>query len=821
MLPFRMLGLLMLIFLLCDADSTCPKDSNPLQLEPSEVIGEHGDEVMVNCTSLFENDGIYWIYGDKMTDTVEDTAFLSHSVSLSDYNVMAECRVKVNNSLECRKELGITVYKNPSMVNVYPTKHVKAMVEGEQYKLHCDIHEVAPVQNLSVRWYKDSQLIHKDSFTNTIKTQVNMSSILTINISRGDSGVQFKCEAQLDFGPSGPVTPVLSSTYNISVDYAPELKGNTTDFISVKEGDDVTLNCEAEGNPPPYFYWTRDGVNMTANTSNLSITQVMAHSVYTCTANNYLGTPTKHIYVDVIKSTMAGPTVDMTTPAAATRKGCPLTLMPPEIVVRFGDPASVNCTTSETDAQGMGWETPFAGTGFEKGPSVTWMVERLEDWHILAKCYITTNNGFQCQVMPSITLYKTPDLVSVTALDDGPMVEDTEYKLICDIINVAPVQNLTVKWYRDNETVTTERFNKSSVTPVNVTSTLRVTPTNKNDGARFKCDAELHLGPNGPKQIPATSSEPHIAVVNYKPLIEDLPDRYGGAENFTMDMVPFKAVGKPPPTVQWYYKGEPINASQPLNKNHSGTYTVEVKNSLGKSNKSVHIEIEYRPLFSCNKYYEVKEHSELQPECKLEGIPTPSIRWFKDGKPWAKQPWTRRDNGNYRLEATNRHGTVYQEFDVNVLYAPEFNETNYSHEVTLGQNVTFVCRAEGNPVPRVSWNYTSAPNVIKATGGSQESIVVTRATSTNAGVYICVATNKIGSVSRSVTLIMKGTTSGGLFPLIWWLLIGLLIVLLLICMIIYYNRQTKHGQYNFVPNKPRDTCPQENAGIPLTTQSNA
>ncbi|GLD49219.1 immunoglobulin superfamily member 10-like protein, partial [Lates japonicus] len=550
MLPFRMLGLLMLIFLLCDADSTCPKDSNPLQLEPSEVIGEHGDEVM------------------------------------------------------------------------------------------------------------------------------------------------------LDFGPSGPVTPVLSSTYNISVDYAPELKGNTTDFISVKEGDDVTLNCEAEGNPPPYFYWTRDGVNMTANTSNLSITQVMAHSVYTCTANNYLGTPTKHIYVDVIKSTMAGPTVDMTTPAAATRKGCPLTLMPPEIVVRFGDPASVNCTTSETDAQGMGWETPFAGTGFEKGPSVTWMVERLEDWHILAKCYITTNNGFQCQVMPSITLYKTPDLVSVTALDDGPMVEDTEYKLICDIINVAPVQNLTVKWYRDNETVTTERFNKSSVTPVNVTSTLRVTPTNKNDGARFKCDAELHLGPNGPKQIPATSSEPHIAVVNYKPLIEDLPDRYGGAENFTMDMVPFKAVGKPPPTVQWYYKGEPINASQPLNKNHSGTYTVEVKNSLGKSNKSVHIEIEYRPLFSCNKYYEVKEHSELQPECKLEGIPTPSIRWFKDGKPWAKQPWTRRDNGNYRLEATNRHGTVYQEFDVNVLYAPEFNETNYSHEVTLGQNVTFVCRAEGNPVPR-------------------------------------------------------------------------------------------------------------------------
>uniref|UniRef100_A0A4W6FY77 Ig-like domain-containing protein n=1 Tax=Lates calcarifer TaxID=8187 RepID=A0A4W6FY77_LATCA len=278
----------LLFCLSTDADSTCPKDSNPLQLEPSEVIGEHGDEVIVNCTSSSEDhDGMYWINGDNRTDSQEDAAFFPYSVSLSDYNVTAECKIKVNSS-ECGKELGITIYITP--LSIF---HVKAMVEGEQYELHCDIHEVAPVQNLTVRWYKDSQLIHTDSFTDTIKTQVNMSSILTINISRGDSGVQFKCEAQLDFGPSGPVTPVLFATYNISVDYAPEFKGNTTDLISVKEGDDVTLNCEAEGNPPPSFHWTRDGVNLMANTSNLSITQVMAGSVYTCTAHNYLGTPTK------------------------------------------------------------------------------------------------------------------------------------------------------------------------------------------------------------------------------------------------------------------------------------------------------------------------------------------------------------------------------------------------------------------------------------------------------------------------------------------------------------------------------------------------
>ena len=97
--------------------------------------------------------------------------------------------------------------------------------------------------------------------------------------------------------------------------------------------------------------------------------------------------------------------------------------------------------------------------------------------------------------LPSALFTETPDAVTVSAVDLGPMMEGRTYMLDCNIINVAPVQNLTVIWYRDNEKLSTETFNGTTVTPVNVSSSLRVTADRHHNGALFRCEAELHLGP--------------------------------------------------------------------------------------------------------------------------------------------------------------------------------------------------------------------------------------------------------------------------------------------------------------------------------------
>ncbi len=93
------------------------------------------------------------------------------------------------------------------------------------------------------------------------------------------------------------------------------------------------------------------------------------------------------------------------------------------------------------------------------------------------------------------------------------MVEGAEYQLICEIIDVAPVKNLRVSWYRGSELVETEHFPDTGVFPVDVNSTLRVTPERDDNGAQFRCVAELHLGPNGPEPAPNATSIPYTAVV--------------------------------------------------------------------------------------------------------------------------------------------------------------------------------------------------------------------------------------------------------------------------------------------------------------------
>ncbi|KAM9473887.1 vascular cell adhesion protein 1-like isoform 2-T2 [Salvelinus alpinus] len=281
----------------------------------------------------------------------------------------------------------------------------------------------------------------------------------------------------------------------------------------------------------------------------------------------------------------------------------PLELNPPRVVVRYGDSVSVNCSTSSTDHEGMGWEATYGGTGFEQDVNVvTWTVDKRTDWTIEPKCYITLNDEGQPSKVLPVILYKTPDSVSISVLShSGPMVEGTEYQLQCDIQNIAPLQNLVVKWYKGNEPLDNVTYSNVSKTPVDVSDTLMISPNRDDDGAQYRCRAELDLGPEGPQHT--VTSEP---------------------------------------------------------------------------------------------------------------------------------------------------------LSITVHYAPKFLLGNDTVEVSAGSDVSLNCSAEGNPPPEMKWNYTAAHNVKLSTEGGQRTIRITTATSTNAGIYICTATNRVGTATRTTTVTMKG-----------------------------------------------------------------
>ncbi|XP_063760791.1 intercellular adhesion molecule 5 [Eleginops maclovinus] len=791
-----------------DAHSICPDELNPLTLDVPKVIMNYGESVEVNCSSTEEDhDGIYWRIGNKDSEHLQDS-FISQSVSLSEWNVTAECKINLNETHECSKQLEITIYQNPT-VNVLS---INTAVEGKLYGLQCDIGDVAPVQKLKVTWYKNNQTIRIENFTNTTKTPVSESSTLSVDISRADNGAEFRCEAQLDFGQNGPQLPVHSDKLIVSVEYAPEFK-NTTEHVVVYEGENVTLNCDAEGQPKPTFHWTHDGKKL-SDTNDLNIIRVNTNTKYNCSAKNYLGNITKEFHVYVSPRNIQRAPAIITTPEPSKPRGCPLVLKPAKTVVRFGDPASINCSTSATGIISVGWEAT-SGARITNGSAVHWSVDKVEDWNINLSCYLNyEENGMdhQCSVKPDITVYKTPDIVSLSAVNPGPVMEGTEHRLKCDIINVTPSQKLNVTWYRGTDILHRDILDKMSMNPVNMSSIFKFTAERDYNGANFRCEAVLNLGPNGPELVHIVTSSPYTAVVQYKPLIKDCPNHLTGVEHeFSLEKSPCQADGNPLPIFLWKYDGKMINANEPLTRTQSGIYTAEVSNSLGKSNTSVHITIEYGPKFTCNDHYEVQVNSTLQ--CELEGNPKPDIKWLKDGKmmasPWR---WTKYDSGYYSLSATNKHGNQTLKLYIDVLFAPEINEGPYSKEVNLHGNVTLNCSAEGNPRPIVYWNYATAANVWNTTRGHMKSIIITGATYTNAGVYICVATNKVGSVKSNFTLTMKGER---VFPLkfIWWLLIGLIVILVFI--VIVYKRWKKHGRYSFIPHKDND-----GSDIPMSPQSN-
>lgn len=786
----------------CGTESTCPSDLR-LILEPAEVIEEYEQSLTVTCSSTVkEDETIYWRVGNINFD--DDWDSVSLNLTLSEYNMDVQCRLKLNESYECNEDLGITVYKTPEVVS--SIKHVSYTGEETQYDLQCDIFNVAPVQNLVVKLYKNNETIMTGEFNDSTKTPVNETIILPINISRSEGVVQLRCEAQLDFGQGRVQLPVVvSQTHNTSALYAPEMNPeNHIEEISVSEGENVTLNCDAEGNPPPVFSWTCGGEDLMEKTNNLTFAPVNATTICVCTTTNHLGNRTKQYHIEM-NVTVITYTPIITTPKAQTPRGCPLMVMPPKIVARFGDSVLAVCNTSATDAEGMGWESPVQGTGFGPPPSVNLAIEKLEDWGIQPFCYITLTDGSQCSVVLPIEMYKTPDMVLV----DGPdqdLIEGIEYQLKCYISNVAPTEKLKVLWYKDNEVYQTRNFSQTSQTPVSETITLSFTPTRDNNGSVFRCEAVLDFGPDGPEIFP-TRSPNYTAVVQYKPLFKSCPSHHSvGEDEFRLDMFHCQIDGNPPPTVQWYHDGEVFDSSKALTRNDTGKYTVEIKNIHGNRNSSVDITVEYGPSFACLERYEIEMTTDIQTLCEPEGLPSPTLTWFKDGK--EKVQWTKRDSGEYEIEAENKHGTAKRKVYLDILYTPEIKEGNHSVEVTQGDNVTLECNAEGNPPPEVVWAFTP-PDVTPGTNTkwSHKTLTVTAATSTSAGVYSCTATNRVGKVTRTVSLAIKGKSRGFPIAVIWVLILILTILAFILLVVFFHKRQKKHGQYSFIPSKSGSDIP--------------
>uniref|UniRef100_A0A4W5K9H0 Ig-like domain-containing protein n=1 Tax=Hucho hucho TaxID=62062 RepID=A0A4W5K9H0_9TELE len=282
---------------------------------------------------------------------------------------------------------------------------------------------------------------------------------------------------------------------------------------------------------------------------------------------------------------------------------CPV-ISPARLVVKYGDPASSNCS-SDTPVE-MGWESTQGGTGLtdKEVKFLNWRVDSLTDWNNNPKCY---TDGGQCLKQLDITVYKLPDSVSISYRKyPDPMAEGDQYQLQCHVQNIAPIERLRVTFYKVNPTgeqteLDTQQNSMDNIkTPVNGNYILNFTPSRDDDGAQLWCSAMLDLGPEGPKPPPVMKSDDLNIIVHYKPLITMSPERFSMSitEGDTLSLN-CSAKGNPAPSYDWLLPQADPNTMEErsvviitnMAKTHSGNYTCNARNPLGNSIWTVNVKV--------------------------------------------------------------------------------------------------------------------------------------------------------------------------------------------------------------------------------------
>ncbi|XP_063252731.1 neuronal cell adhesion molecule isoform X20 [Prinia subflava] len=149
-------------------------------------------------------------------------------------------------------------------------------------------------------------------------------------------------------------------------------------------------------------------------------------------------------------------------------------------------------------------------------------------------------------------------------------------------------------------------------------------------------------------------------------------------------------------------------------------------------------------------------------ECIAAGLPTPVIRWIKEG---GELPANRTffenfkktlkiidvseaDSGNYKCIARNTLGSVHHVISVTVKAAPYWLTAPRNLVLSPGEDGTLICRANGNPKPSISWLANGVPIAIAPEDPSRkvdgDTIIFSHVQERSSAVYQCNASNEYG-----------------------------------------------------------------------------
>ncbi|RVE62930.1 hypothetical protein OJAV_G00161830 [Oryzias javanicus] len=240
-----------------------------MKVMPEKIIHMSGSGITLSCSA-----------DSNPTATVQ---WKFNGVNLNQNSPQLQLQnVSVNNSgvYECIVHNPITMRHNNGSVKVQIMDPISSVVVkntggpailNKSLTLQCQV--TGPVE--SVQWWKDDQLILSNS-----TAIVGDNWTLTYNAVQHSDNGNYMCEA------SNSVSNMSSILFQVTVHYGPERVTISGPNLK-KSGDNVTLSCHAESNPPSHFTWYFNDTIMSSMSTFVSppLTKELSGQ-YTCMAFN-------------------------------------------------------------------------------------------------------------------------------------------------------------------------------------------------------------------------------------------------------------------------------------------------------------------------------------------------------------------------------------------------------------------------------------------------------------------------------------------------------------------------------------------------------
>ncbi|KAK1803404.1 hypothetical protein P4O66_020832 [Electrophorus voltai] len=546
--------------------------------------------------------------------------------------------------------------------------------------------------------------------------------------------------------------------------------------VEIHEGDTLRLYCRAGGTPSPELTWKRRGSRLPtqARTERTDFGTLLIPNVtladagtYLCVGTNAIGSSEAPIRVTVIKGETAASVITIQPSIASVVEGEMLDL---NCIVPGDPPPSVTWSRASGHLSSFHQACPHL---IHPVHSLLWPIVLGTQLRIL-RASPDDSGEYICRVVGGPHVRQASVSVSVTSESS---------RLQSPIISIEPhsaavrqgeAASFRCRVHSGAQPVRLEwKFASDQPLPDNVkigpdASVITIANAQAKNQGTYRCVASNLFGITHSIVSLVVRESPRATVTPAGPVHVTV----GNPINLEC-----QAAGEPRPSVTWHRldnaRKTVLTSPVPAESNvvlqilvarpeDSGTYVCAAQNSQGKTETRVEVVVEGGAQVPTVPLANVKEPLMIVVEgatttlqCDAHGFPKPTITWSKLRAPL---PWRhkivnnslvlpsvgRQDSGQYICNATNPLGTSEATIMLDVETPPYTTVLPDDVAVREGEVIRLQCLAHGTPPLRFEWSREGGP-LPPAAEQQGADLQINLATPADAGTYVCVASNEVGS----------------------------------------------------------------------------